>query len=426
MAYAAEDIADELKTMYPTGSWRPMFNLNAKLRMMLRKCPYQMDEGQNVKFPAKLGLDWSVAAIADFGAFPVPADPVRKQFSFTPEVFAGSIRLGGKAKAVGRSQKSTFHDGGVWQDRIEEKALQMAKYIQRTLFGANRTRFAVVLAEGSAANTFTLDPAYGAGFLLSDNMKFDVYTAHSGGSVRDSMSNRTLSSLDEDTNTVTYSGADQTVVAGDHVYITGTYALTFWTLEDLNGNTSDVVTVQGLSRTTYPRLNTNGFSNGGALRNIDPQLILTACLAPRHRAGQDVTVILVNDGQARKLYEHVSKDIRYPQAGEVDPRFTIGFDERSFEIVAPGVKARVMIDEDIRPRTLHALTWSTFMHYEAQELDWWDDGMGVVKPTIGADTYKFACDAYMASIEQMGCVMPIANSKVTDLADPLFGDVATA
>src|SRR5574342_220677 len=140
MAYTSEDFAGEAKTQFPDGSFEWAFNLNARLRQMLKKAPFQVNEGQSIKFPAKIGLVWAVGAIADAAAFPTPADPVVKQFEIAPEVFAGAIRVGGKAKAVLRSKKSTFEDGGVWESRVPDKAAQMAKYINRVFFGANRTR----------------------------------------------------------------------------------------------------------------------------------------------------------------------------------------------------------------------------------------------------------------------------------------------
>lgn len=422
---ALDSIANELKQEYPKGHWRTMINLEAPYRAMLRKSPYKASEGGKVRFPARLAAAWNVGIIADAEDMPPIQDPTRDQFEITPELFVGDFRIGIKTSVAATSDRSTFHEGGVYADRLEETAEYTAKLINKVYSGGNRTRLAIVESDG--ANNFVASQAIGTDVgvhLLSEGMPIEVRDSHTigVGAIRDSLSNRRITAIDEDTRTVTYGGANQTLVAGDGVYIYNSFARTVWTLDDLVDDGTNVVTVQNLSRTTYPRLKANVLSNGGVLRNLSEQIILDMALRPRRRAGKRVTVFMSNEGQARKFAEFVVPDRRFLQSGEQDPKYNVGFGDDSLMITAPGVRAKLTINTDIKPRRVYALAWDVMFHHEAQELDWWDPGGGILQPSVGSNGYKSAVDAFIAAVENQGCLMPIACSVAKDLKDALSGD----
>lgn len=427
MAGALEDLSDELKNKYPTGTWRTMINLEAPYRAKLKKAPYKQQNGI-VKVPARLSAAWNVSVIADSADMPAIQDPTRKQFEIVPELFVGDFRIGLKSKASADDGTSTFHMGGMLGDRVEETAEYTAKYINKVYSGANRTRLAIVESDGTS--NFVASKAAGVDVgvtLLNVGMNIEVRDAHAiaTGAVRDSLTARRITAIDESTRTVTYSGADQTLVAGDGVYITGSFAREVWTLDDIVDDGTQVLTdFQGLSRTTYPILKANVFGAGGVLRNLSEALLLQACMTPRRKCGKRPTVVMGNEGQARKYAEFVTPDRRFLQSGESDPKYAVGFGDDSLMVVAPGVRAKFEINVDCKPRKVYALTWDTFGLYEGQELDWWDDGGGILKPAIGAaaGTYAAACDAFIASVENQFNIMPIANSQINDLKDDLVGD----
>ena len=424
MAGLFTDLSEEIKRVYPKGSWDNMFNTMAPYRAMLRKCPYKPTKG-SVYMPARLAGMWSIGVHADGADFPAAKDPTRKQFTLTPELFSGAFTLGLVAKETAVDQESTYVDGGVLADRVEETSEELAKYINKIYSGANRTRLAIVASDGS--NNFVASQAAGTSnlgvLLLNENMTIEVRTAHASGSVRDSMENQKITTIDESSQTVTYAGSDRTLVAGDHVYIYGSYSQTPWALDDLvdDGNASD--SVLGLSRTTYPRLKANILGNSGTLRDISEQLFMQACNAPRRRAGKNVDVIMANQGQSMKIAEFIGRDRRFITDPKAAPKYSMGYDEQSFRIFAPGVNAKYVENTDCQGRKIYCLHWDSFVHYSAMDLDWFDDGGGMLKPIPGSsNNYKAGVLAMMASIENQGNIMPIANSRIDDLKDPLFGD----
>lgn len=219
MAGEFDNVTNEIKEDYPKGFFQDYVNLEAPYRASLKAVPFK-GKGGFMVFPARIAGSWSVSVIADGAAFPSPLDPTRDQFRVTPELFAGTIEVGLKTKAAVGSEEYAWHEGGVLQDRIDQKAKEIAKYMNIIYAGANRTRLGNISADGS--NTFTMTQTTtqprGA-MLIKRGMPLDVYTAHTSGSVRDSLSSRRATAVNYDTNVVTYSGADQTAVAGDHVYV---------------------------------------------------------------------------------------------------------------------------------------------------------------------------------------------------------------
>lgn len=418
-------VANELKTQYPPGTWDDMWQVEAKYRAKLKRAPYKASTGYTIKFPARLAGSWSVGAIADGGDFPTSDDPTRDQFTVNPVIFAGSFEISLMTKEVADNGQSTFEARGVMADRVESTARELTKYVERIYVGANRTRLANVLSNTGATNTFTVDKPLRT-TLLNKGMRIDEYTLHTGGAVRDSISNRRITKIDLDTDLVTYSGAPQTAVAGDHIYITGTYLQAPITLDDIIDDGTNLVTFQGLSRTTNVELKATVLGNGAALRNVSEQLVYEACYKPRQLASRTIDQVYANFGQSQKALEFLSHDRRFPMEGEKDPKYVTGMGEDAVMIIAPGVRAKLQIHPDAKPRVMYFCDSSTFGHYLARDLDWITDGDGGTmlkqKVSITTGNRVAAFEAHMASIEQQINVMPIGNAKLVQLNDPLCGD----
>ncbi len=421
MAGELSSIGNEIKETYPKGTWKDMANKEAPYRAALKKrTDLKMNEGL-VTWPLRTKPSWSVAIIDDNASFATPKDPSRLKAQMRPEIFQGTVQIGLKGRAVGKSEKSTFHEGGTLADRIEGTAEDVIKVINRTYAGSVVGRLGVVLADG-AASTFTLDKPL-RHFLLSEGMSIEVRDALTGGNVRDSMSDRTISTITEDTDTITYSGADQTVVAGDHVFLADSYGRLPYSLPHIvDDATQSPDLLFTLSRATNPQINGMVHRNGGVLRDLSEQLILEAIAKPRRKTGKKITRALANEGQGRKYIEFVSADRRYPGATTGTQNYSVGAGEDSLNIVAHGVNCKLELDLDIPPRKIYFLAWDTFFHFEPQELDWIDDDGGLLKLVPSTDVHKAGYLAYICSIENQGNTMPPANCELGDLKDSMCGD----
>jgi hypothetical protein len=421
MAGALSDIGTEIKETYPKGTWRDMVNKEAPYAAALKKrTDMKVNEGL-ITWPLRTKAQWNIGIIDDNEAFPTAKDPTRLKAQMRPEIFAGSIKLGFKAKAVGKSEKSSFHEGGVTADRIEGTAEDIVKYKNKVYAGSVVGRLGVVLAE-VGVNTMSVDKPLRS-LLLNENMSLEVRDALTGGAVRDSFTGQILSTIAEDTDTLTYAGTDRTVVAGDHIFITGSYGRLPYSLQHIvDDATQSPDLLFTLSRASNPQINGQVERNGGSLRDLDEQLILKAIEKPRRKTGKKITRALSNIGQAHKYVEFVAPDRRYPGATTGTQSYSIGFGDESLNIVAPGVNCKLEVDRDISPRKIFFLAWDTFFHFEAQELDWADEET-LLKLIPSSDTHKAGYLAYICSIENQGNTMPPANCELGDLKDAtLCGD----
>ncbi len=422
-----ENISTELKSAYPNPSFvfEGVFRTAAPYRAKLKKNnDYGLNEGI-VTFPMKLSGMWSVGIIADNAAYPPAKNPSVVQATLSPEIFAGTIQVGMKTTKAANTGRSAFNSKGVTADRIEENAAEIASYINKVYAGSNRGRLCTVEADGTS--TFTAAKPNGTE-LMEEGMVLEAYTAHTSGSVRDSFSAHRITAIDHDTRIVTYvlnssvAADDRLLVAGDHIYISGTYARTPVSMPDIVDDGTNAAVIYGRTRATDLKTKAFVVANGGTLRNVTEQLMLDCISLPKRKAGKKITRILSGDGQGRKYTEFVAAQRQYPGATSGDPRYVTGYNEDSLAVVAPGTNARLEEDSDIPPRSMYFLAWDTFFLYEAAPLHWVDAENGLLKLSPGSSSHNSAYLAYMQSIENQGNTMPRASVRLDDLKDPICGD----
>jgi len=429
MAGEFESITNALKIAYPPKAIVPMVNQETPFRTQLKKnipTGGRVTEGL-VKFGANFNPPQNQGQLVDGGALPTPKDRVQDQFLLKPTIFAGGFQIGWVTKAAGNSNKSAFN-GGELRRRTEETIADLSKFIEQTYIGTHGTnRRARVESDG--ANTFVAALPEGVR-LLREQQAITVRTTDGGAGVRDTWEDtvRTISQINQATRTVTYTGSDKTLVAGDHVHPVVEIAQDISTtnpfangLRGLVDDATFLTTIHGLSRVTYPKLKANVNSNGGTLRNLTEQILIRACNENRARSGKRVTDCWMGEGQAEKYIEFVAPDRRYTVAGSGVQGMGTGFQEGSLVHYYPGGSFKLQISYDVVPREMFLLNWETFFHYVAKELDWWEEG-DMLKPTPVSGSYKASYLAFLASIENIGNDMPIGNTVVRDLRDPSIGD----
>jgi len=427
MAGEFESITNALKIAYPPKVVEPMVNEETAFRRTLQKSVpsgARVNEGI-VKFGGNLNPPQNIGQNVDGGTLPPAKDRTDVQFTLTPTLFAGSLQLGFITKSAGNSNKSAFNGGEVMR-RTKEIISDLAKHIERTYTSTHGTgRFATVESDG--ANNFVAALPVGTR-LLRENMYISVRTTDGGNTVRDSIDLRKITDINHSTRTVTYDGADQTAVAGDHVHVVVELAQSFTTnpfANGLRGLVDDATfagSIHGLSRVTYPKLKANVFSNGGTLRNLTEQLLIRSCHEIRARSGKRITDIWTSEGQIEKYIEFVAPDRRLVVTGKTDTQNMVtGYKGDELVHYAPGISAKINVSFDMVPRELYLLNWDTFFHYVAKELGWVEDA-NMLWPTPASSAYKASYLGYVCAVENIGCDFPLANGVIRDLRDPAIGD----
>ena len=410
---AFEDITTELKNAYPPGTFEEPVNKETKYRRDLQRVDLVMNDGI-AKFPLGIASAWNVGLIPDIGDFPAPIDPTRVQGEVTPELFTGSFQIGVKTKVAAKSTVGTFNQGGIMADRVENTVAELGKYINKVYAGSIAAILAYV-ATNAGSSTVTLADNLRT-ILLNKNMRVDFKIP--GGALRTAV-NRKITTLTRDTSTMVYAGADDAAIAaGDEVYITGTSGRSIWTLPQIVGDASDASSIFGQSRSTFPELNAFVVDAGGV--DITEQLILETIDLPRRETGKRVSRALTNTGQARKYVEFIQAERRYPGPTGSAPKYTVGYDEDSLQIVYPGVNMKLEVDFDVEPGRIYFLCWEVFGRYTAMEVDWIDDdALLKMIPTSGGHKAGFL--AYVGCVENQINTMPRCSSRIEGLNDPING-----
>lgn len=424
MAGEFDSITNALKIAYPPKVVEPMVNAETPFRTKLRKMVGARVTEGIVKFGANFNPPQNQGNLIDGGALPAPKDRTQDQFQLTPTVFAAAFQIGWVTKAAANSAKSAFNSGEL-QRRTEETIEDLAKYIESSYTGTHGTGRRARVESDGASSTFVASLPEGT-TLLRENQYISVRTTDGGNTVRDSVDLRFISAINHATRTVTYSGADQTLVAGDHVHPVVEAAQSFTTnpfpngLRGLVDDATFLTTIHGLSRVTYPKLKSNVLSNGGSLRNLTEQLLIRACHENRARSGKRVTDCWTSPGQFEKYVEFVAPDRRYMTPKESIQGMKTGYE--NLVHVTPQGAFNLNLSFDIVPREVFMLNWDTFFHYVARELDWVDEGGGSLRLAPNNTSYKASFLSYLSSIENIGCDMPIANTVIRDLRDPAIAD----
>lgn len=426
-----DQITDALKRRYPQKRIEPAVNVATPFRrQMKRDIPKgtTWNKGGLLFFGANLAPPQNVGVIADGDNLPTPKDRTNVQFQMTAKLMPGTFQIGWLTAQAGNTGENAFN-GGELDRRTDETIEDTAKQIERYYTATHGTaRFATVNAATTSVNTFVCAQPLGSQ-LLRENMQISARTTDGGDTARNALDDRKITTIAESTDTVTFDGLPATLVAGDHIHVVTKAAQTSLTTiapQGLAGLIDDgtlVTTIQGLSRTTNPKLNSSIQGNSGTLRDLSEQILVQGVHDVRQKSGKNITDLWWNTGQSAKYLEFTTPDRRYPQtSGGITPLAT-GYSDDTMVHAIPGGKVKIHEAYDISPRVIYGINWSTMFHYVAQDLDWWDKGGGqLLKPLPVSGGFKAAWFAAVCSMEDIGCDYFRGNVLYKDLKDNLAGD----
>lgn len=416
-----------LKVAYAPKVVEAMVNAETIFRPKLKKSvPAGAKATEGIlKFAANFNPPQNLGNTNDGGTLAPAKDRTEKQFTLTPVLFTFSMQIGLVTREIANSNKSAWN-GGELRRRTDEVMVDGAKYIESSYTGTHGTgRRARVESDG--ANNFVASLPEGTR-LLRENMMFSERTTDGGATT--GVDFRKITAIDHSTRTVTYDGADGGLVPGQHIHAAVVEASQDITtanpfpngLRGLIDDTTFTSTHHGLSKTTFPKLKANVFSNGGTLRNLTEQLLVRACHEIRARSGKKVTDIWTSEGQMEKYLEFVAPDRRLIRNSPGDTgNMATGYKGTEMVHYGPGIEIKLNYSYDIVPRELFLINWDTFFHYQAKELGWIEgvDRLLLV-PVSGG--YKGSLIGYPTALENIGCDFPLANGVIRDLKDPAIGD----
>jgi hypothetical protein len=426
MAGAFTDLGSSFKELYPQEVVKPMVNDEAPFRKELKRAVpsrYQVSEGL-VTFLAETGTISAMGQMADGIALPPSMDRTDVRLVLKPTNFAFAIELGLLTMTAAASNKSAFNGGEI--ERNTNNAIShLAWFIDSTYTGTHGTgRRARVESDGS--NTFVADEPEGVK-LLRKGLYLSTRTTDGGATVRDSMDGQRITQIARSTRTVTYGGTDRTLVAGDHIHVVTTTSQTLSStfangLRGLVDDATYLTTVHGASRSTYPELKANVFSNGGVARNLTENLLVSSAHEIQEISGKGITHIWTGPGQFEKYLEFIAPDKRIMASVSAPGSRSVGYKENEFKLYVPGADAMLHKSWTIIPGEVYLLNMDHFFHYVSKELGPLDlGGVNMFNLSPGSSTYNASLLGYVLAQENIGCERFDAQGVIRDLRDRQAG-----
>lgn len=430
MAGEFQNIGVALKVVYPSKALEPMINEEAPFRAKLSKsipAGSKVSEG-DLKFNGVLALPQNVAQISDADDLQDAGERSEVQFNLKPTIFTATMNIGWLTRKVVNSNKSAFNGGEV-KRRTEETVSNLGKFIESTYVGSYGNGVRAFVESSSVAGIVLKQPE--GVKLVRQGMKISVRDGASLGTPRATLDAVRVTSVNADTRliktngTPTYTNAvlDDAVIVTNKATqsITNVFANSLRSLVD-DGTISPFI--HGVDRTAAgnEKLKSYVDSNGGTLRSLTEALLIKLNHAVRETCGKRPSDIWCGPGQIQKYIEFVAPDRRRAVSGGTYDKSTGYKSDDELVHYAPGVAMKINLSFDVIPRELFVLSWDSFFHFLAQEMQWVDDD-SMLHLALGSTGYKARWDAFMASFENIGLDMPCAQAVLRDLKDPTIGDV---
>jgi hypothetical protein len=431
MAGAYEDLTNARKTLYAPGIVEALVNNQRPFTSWLNKGAIPNSQvhrkGGRLTFYQILAPPQNIGVSADTDAYPAPKERTDLLLTVDPKLMVGAMEIGEITRNAVNSGASGWN-GGELMMRTNEAMKNTAKHIERLYAGTAGTgRLAVVASDGSNAFVVYAAPPNNEGTLLiKQNMYISVRTTNGGDTVRDSCDYRLVTDVAKATNTITYNGADQTLVDGDHVHLVVKATQTSLSSIHPNGirglidDGTYLTTVQGQSRSSYPQLKAQVSSNGGTTRALS-EAILDELIQKIYHA-QDSgapTDFWSNTGQGRMYNKFVTPDRRFNTTG-APIKYTVGWQERNLVYESNWGQIEFHVAPDFVPRELYMINRRHLWRYEAKPLGVWEaGGSNGLMPSVGSSAYKPAWFQAVTAIENIACNNFPAQGVVRDLLDPI-------
>lgn len=469
MAGEFETIVGLLKNAYPKKNIVNLVNDETPFRRALKS---NIPAGSRVskgilKFGVSLKQPQNVGQTNDGGNLVAPIDRAQDLLTLKPTIFNGAFQIGWVTRAVAGDDTVAFN-GGELRRRTEETISDLAKFIEQTYVGTSgsgsRAEVESATNAGGATATIVCTQTAGLGSgsgvdprgvrLMRVNHRISV--RNPGGSadltsLRGEMDYLIVNAIDESTRTLTVAkvgggtftgGGGNVPQAGDqivvvtaanqgittsipmssvHSVVGATAGISANGLRGLIDDGQETTHLHGVARSGNSWLNAKVIGNGGVVRNLTEGVLVQALHDARLSHGKKLTDIWTNVGQVEKYIDFVAPD-RVLMTNQNGPtKMPTGYGEGSLVHYFPGGALSFNTSPDIAPREMYIISWDSFFHYLAQDMDWWDSPM--LKPTpSNNNSYMASYLAHMGSIENIGTDTPRVNVVIRDLRDRLAGD----
>jgi hypothetical protein len=427
------NLTSSLRRIYSDEFFEVAINTAAPFWMDLQEEKNLEPEGEGYFWPFYLATPQNIGTPAEEANLPTVKQRSEVQGRVRPGQFIATFEISFILEAVG-STRGAWNKGEV-KRHMWEAITDLTKHVNRIYAGTHGTgRIGVVSAvsgatftAGTGTTTSTLGPAgtdetVGA-HLLRRNMTLEFRADDTGtGADHTPATAPNVTKIVQSTRVVTTDQTLAAVVAGDHVYIKGSYGQAtvpngiMGIVDD--GSLLDVI--HNAARSTNEELKAK-VDSSSSLRPLSEELLIRNAFDVYQLSGQYIDTILMNSGEIERYLAFVRPDRRYPvmSGGKGVPDYKVGYDEDSLEFLYGGKRAKIKMMVDVPPRTVLGITKSMLRRFTLRKMTWYDHGGGqIFVQGVNSGGLKTTKQATLIHLDNLGSLMPRSAFRIRDLTDP--------
>ena len=423
-------LSNSLKRIYSDETFDYAQSFSTPFVDLMEEAKSLTPEGNGYYWPFLLATPQNIGTPAEDGNIPPVKQRRQLEGKLNAGQFVGSMEISFMLEAAGTARGS-WNKSEVKRESWETLT-DLVKHRNRIYAGTHNTgRIAQVQDSTVGLNTFVAKLPFGI-HLLREMMMISCY-ANDAGSGTARFVDRQITQLVDTTRQVTFDGAVATLTANDHVYIAKSYGQSTVPngILGLVDDGSLAEYLHGVSRLTggtggiaVPALKAKVYSNGGTVRSLTEDMLMTAFLDMRLKNNMmaGVSLLLMNVGQFAqfsKLVRPTSTILRGDSGGSKRDTLSIGFND-DYYFIADGRRVRVMVSEDVRPRTIFGINMSYMRRAVLKKLGWRDHGGTIFVQGADSGGLKTTSQATMYSLENIGTLRGDVHFRIDDLTDPLM------
>jgi hypothetical protein len=378
---------EALKLFYLDGFQHQLNNANPIISVMERDTKSVV--GSEIRMALRHGRHGGIGNRADDGILPTPNSRKTKQAKWDTKNIFARIHISDKTMRSSRGEKGAF--ASLLEADLEDAKNDAQDSQGRQLFGDGKGTLGTFGAH-TTLNTLTVTPNVE---LFSEGQFIDIVA--SDGTVKESQ--REVTIVDYDNNTITISGTAVTTVATDIAVIFGNYD------EELTGFGAVFqidTTLYGINRATNKWFNPT-LDTPGTAREISEVAIQKNIDDVDKRAGGKTNFLCSSYG-VRRAYQ----DLLLATKRTTDVmKLKGGWDALTYNNMP------FAVDKYSPANTIYGLDLSTWRMYHIMDWDWLDDDGAVLSRV--AD--KAVWEATLARYMDIGCSKVKGNFKMDNIIE---------
>lgn len=389
---------------------RNMLNEKILLWHRIKKNREDFEGGLGV-IPLRTGRNNGVGARGEGETLPTAGNQAYNRATFKPTYQYGRLQVSGPVI------KQTKSDEGAFIRAIDSEMKGLSKdFIRdfnRQLFITGRGDLATVTASAGfvgSRKTFTVSTGNGAGGTrwIQNGMRLMIHREDTDAAIN--------SGIVVSTTTTSFTTSGSTGAVGSTAVPVrhNSFAREMFGLFDIVSTANPSIPAAGTmpARANFGNIDrsnrfwqANILSNSGTLRNLSLELMDEMRDTVDVEGDGETTLIIGDHNIVRSYARLMTPDRRFPTADGQAIDLDGGYKALSYDNI-PVVK-----DRDCHPNRLYFLDESTFMFFEASELEWMDKDGAILNRVANTDAYEATLYSYV----ELACSDPRNNGAITDI-----------